>query len=262
MNKILAILAIFLVGFSGVVLAWNQPSKDTTFVNLGNVYQEKVAKPMSGWSNPYYHTTYALDGKTIVDGFEKIFKDAKYTVLPKYKTGAINVAKAYGETSYGGADCTEVQGDGTMSGTCSFRMVVAPGDCTEEGVEASVEVPIKDTKGKMKRTISVRHLDGLTDDSFEIYLAYDYNKETGEYNKKWLVGTYEDNELGTETWITSSWTLPITCDAEFGSEACFAYKYLSLKNAPKATIIIEATGDLWAYCNTYGQLAISSIALN
>ncbi|MDD5178064.1 MAG: hypothetical protein PHT54_02175 [Candidatus Nanoarchaeia archaeon] len=206
---------------------------------------------MNGWSDPYYGAN-----------FENIFKDAKKTVS---KAGAINVAIAYGPTSYGGADCTEIQGDSTMSGTCSFRMVVAPSECTEEGREASVNVPIRNSKGQIQRTISIRHLDGYADDSFNVYL------EDGD--KSWLIGTYEDS-LNTETWVTSNFVLPITTSencmddggnylmGDINCEASYAYKYLSLKNAPKAKIVIEATGDFWGGCGTYGQLAISSIALN
>ncbi|MDD5254167.1 MAG: hypothetical protein PHG05_03660 [Candidatus Nanoarchaeia archaeon] len=237
MKKVFALMVICLVGFSGLVLAWNQPSKDTTFVNVGNIRQEKIANPMIGWSNPYYGEKFAT-----------IFKDAKSTILqPSTKI----------TSGYGGSDCTEIQGDGTMSGTCSFRMVVAPGDCTGEGREASVDVPIRNTKGKIQRTISIRHLDGYADDSFNVYLEYGKNHQ-GDVNR-WKIGTYKDSS-STETWVTNSWTIPTSCEG-YGN-ICGLYKYLEQHNAPKATIVIEATGDLWGECGTYGQLAISSIALD
>ncbi len=95
------------------------------------------------------------------------------------------------------------------------------------------------------RTITYKHLDGIADDSFELY-AYDK-----EYN--WFLIDWYDDQGGTEQWHERTVDLtkymsPGECEIILGG-GYFVLKFV-------------ATGDMWdAGWSTYGQVAIDHITI-
>jgi hypothetical protein len=121
---------------------------------------------------------------------------------------------------YGGAD------DGT------FRLLLGPGDgCDDTYRDAYFEF---DTGHKLVKahTLKLTHLDGIADDSFDVYIhdGTDFVK----------IGGYTD--VGTtETWYTTDFTFP-------EQSGLLQFK-------------LVATGALWSGVCSWGQVAISEAEL-
>jgi len=111
-----------------------------------------------------------------------------------------------------------------------YRQVVER-PCIQEGRTAIVTFYIGNNLGK---SITIHHLDGLADDSFDVYFIHEEGEET-------LLGSYTDQE-STETWKTSSMNFPSNLSGSI-------------------TLIFSATGEFFSACNTYGQVAVSWIEL-
>jgi len=104
--------------------------------------------------------------------------------------------------------------------------------CTNDDRTASVTFHI----GKnIPYSIEVEHLDGLADDSFDIFMGDSTISDN-------YIGTYYDSET-TETWKINRYDFP---GDPMGGDM---------------TITFLATGDTFPYCNQYGQVAISWIKL-
>ncbi|MDD3647114.1 MAG: hypothetical protein PHS44_01250 [Candidatus Dojkabacteria bacterium] len=116
---------------------------------------------------------------------------------------------------------------GCNSGTnCHYRQIIER-TCREEDRSASV---VFDADNAIINSIRVRHLDGLTDDSFDVYL-----------NDTNLIGTYSD-QYNDETWLETSF--PIN------------------NVSGEIKITLTATGDIWNNCSSYGQVAVNWIEIN
>lgn len=95
-----------------------------------------------------------------------------------------------------------------------------------------------DTPKGAAKAISIRHLDGLADDSFDVLVE--------DVHGAWItVGHYTDVHA-TETWVKSTFALPDTMDLARG-------RAIEVK--------IALTGAKWSGFATWGQLAIDKVEL-
>lgn len=116
---------------------------------------------------------------------------------------------------------------GIAPGSCRLVWDVAPDD----GPDAYVML---NGKGAAN-SLDVRHLDGIADDSFDIYVQH--------ANGSWVwAGSYPDAG-STETWVITPFDLS---DLDFGRGRDFVVK-------------IDATGAQWSGFPTWGQLCIDWI---
>lgn len=109
----------------------------------------------------------------------------------------------------------------------SFRLLMGPGDgCGDDDVAAEFTMHAEDKYGVQ---LTLRHLDGSQDDSFDLYV-----KISGVWTK---FGHYE-SVGGGENWKTTTFNLPqpVTGDVEFK---------------------LVATQPASNWCTTYGQVAFS-----
>lgn len=91
-------------------------------------------------------------------------------------------------------------------------------------------------------SVNIRHLDGIADDSFDLFVL----NVGGKWKK---IGHYSDQGT-TETWIITPFSLLLDVNS----------KPVRL-DGPNILIKIVPTGDLWSGFETWGQLAISKVEL-
>lgn len=90
------------------------------------------------------------------------------------------------------------------------------------------------------KAIRMRHLDGLADDSFDVYVK--------DVHATWvLIGSWAGSP-GSENWVTDEFVLP-------------KGKTLQLARGKPVEIKLVATGDEWSGFSTYGQVAFDWIEL-
>jgi hypothetical protein len=119
---------------------------------------------------------------------------------------------------------------GIGSGGCRLVWDIDPDD----GPDATVL--LYPDRGAAK-WLMLRHLDGIADDSFDVYVEHD--------NGTWVcVGHYED-QYNTENWVVTPFDLS-TVDLGRGND--FRVK-------------LEATGPQWSGFPTWGQLCIDWVEL-
>jgi hypothetical protein len=99
-------------------------------------------------------------------------------------------------------------------------------------------VHISELDSKVRR-MEIRVLDGLADDSFNVYVMNPAGKWV-------LVYSYAD-QYATETWVTHTITNFPACKGQ--------------KVRGTISVKIELTGPHWSGFNTYGQLAVDEIKL-
>jgi len=102
---------------------------------------------------------------------------------------------------------------------------------------ATVTLDRGDTRGAAK-AIRVRHLDGIADDSFDIYVIDNHDNEQ-------LIGSWAGSP-GTENWQVHEFTIPN--DIDIGRGVPIVVK-------------LVATGPSWSGFDTYGQVAFDWIEL-
>jgi hypothetical protein len=87
-----------------------------------------------------------------------------------------------------------------------------------------------DSDGYYASTLTIRHLDGLADDSFKV--------EIQNADLSWTdMGSYGDKGNAAEVWTETSFDIPE------GRSGLLTFR-------------ITATDGEWAQCDTYGQLAL------
>jgi len=90
------------------------------------------------------------------------------------------------------------------------------------------------------KAIEVRHLDGIADDSFDIYVK--------DVHGSWVkIGSWAGSP-GSENWVVTTFDIPNG-------------KVLQLDRGRAIEVKFVATGDPWSGFNTYGQVAIDWIKL-
>ncbi len=115
---------------------------------------------------------------------------------------------------------------------CHYRQIIEETGCDENSRTASATFNVGDS---IVQELTIKHLNGKTDDSFEVYLN---SVETG--NK---IGNYDWIDNGSnEEWKETSFTLA-NLSGDF-------------------TIILKATGNIWGSCSTYGQGAVQWIKVS
>jgi len=147
-------------------------------------------------------------------------------------TETIDIGDTISETTYMADGWGPIQsGWGGNSG--KFRVIWEPslGSCEDVDKWASVTLPTMNSS-ELITSITIKHLDGRTNDSFRIYIN---GVEVNSYNT--------DSD-GIEIWETT--TFPVSGE------------YI----ASEAVIKLEATAPAWSLCGTYGQVAIDSIEVN
>lgn len=113
----------------------------------------------------------------------------------------------------------------------TYRMVLEPDQCNDNSKFASFTLNTGDEEAN---SLVIRHLDGSSNnDGFKVYV------------NGVLVGDYTDLGDGDEGWLTTRFDLA----------------NLPVKTG-ELTVQIELTDTIWPYCATYGQLAISWVALD
>ena len=104
------------------------------------------------------------------------------------------------------------------------------------------------------QTLVIRHLDGIADDSFivETYWNPDYGQ--GCYKSdigNWVViGCYDDNDAGTETWIETSFCLQ-----------GYGHWVKGTGQMRIRIILVDSDHLTWPSWTTFGQLAIDWMEL-
>ena len=92
------------------------------------------------------------------------------------------------------------------------------------------------------RELVIRHLDGIADDSFNVYIV----GKKGDF----LVGSYTDNYIGSETWLTTTFDLTP------------ALRHIGHGNSLTVKIeLVDEDHTTWSAWTTYGQLAIDWMEL-
>lgn len=114
---------------------------------------------------------------------------------------------------------------------CHYRQIIEESECNDDSRTASATFHIGD---HIAQELTIRHLNGITDDSFEVYV-----NSTEPEN---LIGNYDWVDSPNEYWEESEFTLN-NLTGDF-------------------TVILKATGDIWGSCSTYGQGAVSWIEVS
>jgi hypothetical protein len=197
------------------VTIWANTSEGSTF--------DGFTGSLTGTTTPQ---TLTFDGDESVDAAFNLVQIPPQDVCKKYDIGGdlyegeLPGLSGWTDTwtwggNYGGGD------DGT------FRLLMGPGDGCGTGNESAMF--IIDTDGAYMDSITLRHLDGIKDDSFKVSITTDAN---------WTeIGSYADGGTN-ETWMDT--TFPIT----------------PVKGI--VTFKITATGELdEGWCEVWGQVAFS-----
>ena len=112
-------------------------------------------------------------------------------------------------------------------------------DDSDDDPSAEITLDRCQAKGAAK-AIRIRHLDGLADDSFDVYVK--------DVHGTWvLIGSWAGSP-GTENWGTDEFVLP-------------KGKNLQLARGKPVEVKLEATGPKWGSFSTYGQVAFDWIEL-
>lgn len=112
-------------------------------------------------------------------------------------------------------------------------------DSSDDDPSAEMTLDRCQDRGAAK-AIRMRHLDGLADDSFDVYVK--------DVHGSWvLIGGWVGSP-GTENWVIDEFVLPNG-------------KELQLDRGKPVEIKLEATGPKWASFGTYGQVAFDWIEL-
>jgi hypothetical protein len=116
-------------------------------------------------------------------------------------------------------------------GGCGARMVWGANTDPDVPGDEWASVMFFDCERNCLQAITVKHLDGLTDDSFDVFVNGD------------CIGSYAWSGDTTEYWVVS--TFPV----EYGVYHC------------PVEVKLVATGDAWGGLGRYGQLAIDWIQM-
>jgi hypothetical protein len=141
-------------------------------------------------------------------------------VLPDAWDWSDKVATTHTGGNYGGI------------GDCGARMVLgANRDPEDPGKPWALVRFSEECRRNCLQAITVKHLDGIADDSFDVYVNKDH------------IGSYAWSKDKTEYWVVSTFPVP------YGEYHC------------PVEVRLEATGDPWENYEKYGQLAIDWIKM-
>ncbi len=163
---------------------------------------------------------------------------AKGVVLDRVDIGSETAAQSVGMSGWGPVEPTAHGGNwGGFSGTGEDCRVIW--DASDDDPSAIITLD-RGVKRGAATAIRMRHLDGIADDSFDIYVKDVH----GSYVK---IGSW-DGSPGPEDWVTDEFSLPNG-------------KTLQLGRGRSVEVKLVATGDKWSGFGTYGQVAFDSIEL-
>jgi len=117
-----------------------------------------------------------------------------------------------------------------------FCLVLEPSSCNADDEGTPEEATVALLLPPPPQTITIRHLDGISNrDSFDVY-EYTLDNPTNKY-----IGSYHDSQDDEEEWVTTSFDVELSEGVHY--------------------IVIKLTDEPWDGCSTWGQLAVDYITV-